>query len=115
MLRKLLHGTTREEGLSLAWLLGATAVLYKHLSSSTMRSVNSRAQGAEKYSRLVDHKNVSTQAWSEDKEGERVGVSVSVCVQAHRGEHFSPGDPAESLFSVKQVCCPAPDFRISFG
>lgn len=114
MLRELLHGTTREEGLSLAWLLGATAVLYKHLSSSTTRSVNSRAQGAEKYSRLVDRKNAPTQAWSEDKEGEWVGVSVSVCVQARGGEHFS-GKPSWVTAQCKQVRAPAPDFRISFG
>lgn len=43
MLGELLHGTTTEERLLLAWLFREIAVLYKHLPSSAMRSVNSRA------------------------------------------------------------------------
>lgn len=60
MLSELLGSPTREERLSLAWLLRAIPVLYKHLPSIATRSVNSHAQGTEKYSRLADRKNAST-------------------------------------------------------
>lgn len=75
MLGELLRSTTREERLSLAWLLRAIAVLYKHLPSRAMRSVNSHVEGAENYPRLVGHKTHSSKLGVKVKE-------VNVCVQA---------------------------------
>jgi len=80
-----------------------------------MRSVNSHAQGAQKYSRLVNRKNASTQTWSEDKAGYTC-MCVSLCVDGHReGNTSHRGDSAELVFNVKQVCSSRQDSEISFG